>query len=828
VARAWIGSDAAVVRSWGRTSSCARACTGLWLLGALGAFIATAHSQDGGAQQSSALRERTAPRVLELRPLELPDHLLVTPEQLEIIVRIGVDGRGVIEEGKAEGDLRAQLEALIAAARFAPATIDGEAVTARVRLRLQVSAPEPVETPSAEASPSAPARPPAQLEELDRPTLGARAEVDAPRPTARKLELAEMRDVPGAFGDPFRVVETLPGVVPMFSGVPYVYVRGAPPAGTSYVYDGIAMPSLFHLALGPAVIHPTLIGDLDFYAAVPPARFGRRTGGVFSAEGRKPRRDGRVHGEAEVRLLDVSAMIDAPLGDHQLTVAGRYGYPGLLLKLFTDEVTLAYWDYQLRYRVPISNVDRVELTWFGAYDYVGDPRDPSDDSNFSLEFHRAEARIVRERPGLEIGVALQGGYEQSSLGEEVGVHAYRLGPRMWSAFTLSDSARLQVGADMLAAVGRIDRRDDDLEGDFSPPSAMPDPTGPAIDPGLPVDPMAPMAFEPQPFPEEPQTSPFDDPLYVAVAGRNIGGLYAELELDVTEQITVAPGLRVDVWLTGSRTQTALEPRLITSYRPIPWLELHAGAGLGHQVASLPIPLPGFNDVALEQGLQQSISTEAGVELTPFPTLRFDVELFYNHLTGLLLPDLFLDCVDGGISDADDCPNDGSLPRGDVDAYGIELFIKRDASHTLSGWLSYTLGWADGHSAYGGSFTPSFDVRHVGNLVLQWQLGAGFSLGGRLHYRSGKVVRDYEVDASFVRLRLIEERLPAFFRADAQLIYGWTTSWGRMRTSLEWMNVTLSEEAIGLTCEPTELGGRSCEVEYAPAIFFPSLGLRGEF
>ena len=62
-----------------------------------------------------------------------------------------------------------------------------------------------------------------------------------------------MRDVPGAFGDPFRVVDTVPGVLPLLSGVPYVYVRGAPPAGTIYIYDDIAVPALFHLALGPAL-----------------------------------------------------------------------------------------------------------------------------------------------------------------------------------------------------------------------------------------------------------------------------------------------------------------------------------------------------------------------------------------------------------------------------------------------------------------------------------------------------------------------------------------------------------------------------------------------
>jgi hypothetical protein len=47
-------------------------------------------------------------------------------------------------------------------------------------------------------------------------------------------------------GDSFNAVETLPGVVPVFSGVPYLIVRGAPPAGTSEYYDGVPVPALFH------------------------------------------------------------------------------------------------------------------------------------------------------------------------------------------------------------------------------------------------------------------------------------------------------------------------------------------------------------------------------------------------------------------------------------------------------------------------------------------------------------------------------------------------------------------------------------------------------
>src|SRR5450631_578788 len=43
------------------------------------------------------------------------------------------------------------------------------------------------------------------------------------------LSAADVREMPGAFGDPFRAVEALPGVAPVVSGMPFFYIRGAPP-----------------------------------------------------------------------------------------------------------------------------------------------------------------------------------------------------------------------------------------------------------------------------------------------------------------------------------------------------------------------------------------------------------------------------------------------------------------------------------------------------------------------------------------------------------------------------------------------------------------------
>ena len=67
-------------------------------------------------------------------------------------------------------------------------------------------------------------------------------------PRATTLSRAEVRQLPGAFGDPFRAIEALPGVTPIVSGVPFLYVRGAAPGNVGYFLDGIRLPLLYHLA----------------------------------------------------------------------------------------------------------------------------------------------------------------------------------------------------------------------------------------------------------------------------------------------------------------------------------------------------------------------------------------------------------------------------------------------------------------------------------------------------------------------------------------------------------------------------------------------------
>src|SRR5256885_1786862 len=130
----------------------------------------------------------------------------------------------------------------------------------------------------------------------------------------------ELRQVPGSFGDPFRVIESLPGVAQVAWPLALYAVRGANPGNTGFYVDGVRVPALFHFALGPSVIHPFFIEQLDFYAGGYPARYGGYISGIAAATTTTPPSD-RAHVSADVRLFDAGGIVTTPFDEGKGAVA---------------------------------------------------------------------------------------------------------------------------------------------------------------------------------------------------------------------------------------------------------------------------------------------------------------------------------------------------------------------------------------------------------------------------------------------------------------------------------------------------------------------------
>ncbi len=180
---------------------------------------------------------------------------------LELVVEAdGAVSSAVVVEGDEPFAGRARAAAL--QWRFTPAARDGAPVSARIRARVAFTEERPPDAADAAApapAASVPALPPspasaavaaAAPDPLLAPPLDVTIRGRRREAGQTTLSDADVRAMPGAFGDPFRAIEALPSVIPLVSGLPYFSIRGAPANNNGYYVDGIRVPLLFHVGVG--------------------------------------------------------------------------------------------------------------------------------------------------------------------------------------------------------------------------------------------------------------------------------------------------------------------------------------------------------------------------------------------------------------------------------------------------------------------------------------------------------------------------------------------------------------------------------------------------
>src|SRR5690606_28479955 len=174
--------------------------------------------------------------------------------------------------------------------------------------------------------------------------------------TRRTLQRRQLTSVPGTFGDPIRVIQSLPGLArtPFVTG--FLLIRGSNPDDSGVFFDGHRVPLLFHFLGGPSVLNAEFLDQIDLYPGGFPARYGRSIGGIVSVETRSSKSDG-VHGAVDVDFLDAGGYVRFPVTDKvSMAVAGRRSYLDFMLGFFLPEekpgnlliVVPVYDDQQLR------------------------------------------------------------------------------------------------------------------------------------------------------------------------------------------------------------------------------------------------------------------------------------------------------------------------------------------------------------------------------------------------------------------------------------------------------------------------------------------------
>lgn len=690
-----------------------------------------------------------------------------------VVLIVLVDARGAVADVTPASGEEPFVTAAASAARtwtFDPATRNGAPLAARIKMEIAFHAPAPI-APEADARPEAPAAP----EASPSPPAPIVDEVDVrgqrPAPGATSLGRAEVRQLPGAFGDPFRALDALPGVTPIVSGLPFFYVRGAPPGNVGYYLDGVRVPYLFHVGAGPSVIHPGMVDTVDLYPGGYPARFGRYAGGIVAAETTAPRGD--THGEGNIRLFDTGALVETGFAGGRGTalVAGRYSYTAAILSLIAKDTRLDYRDYEARATYDVTPDDRLSLLTFGSYDLVAQTTAGIESVLFASEFYRLDTRWDhRFGPRTTARVAVTGGFDQTRIPGQPRNSQDTLGSiRVEVNHVASDNVTLRAGGD-----AAIDHYTAD--------------TRPYADP------------------DDPDTQRFNS-LFPPRSDVNFG-TWADVKL-VLGPWEVVPGARFDVFNSAGTTALGVDPRIASRLHVAKAVHVVHTFGVVHQPPSFLIPIPGLAIGSLQGGLQRSIQSSAGVEVdlpeaTTATLTAFD-NVFQNMSDTL------------GVAQGNVINNSLKEQRSLGSAVGGELYIKRKLTRRFGGYLSYTLSRST-RSVAREHFLSAFDRTHVANVAVAYDLGRLWRAGTRFTIYTGTPVVPPGGNGLIPPPRsLTPDRDPLFYRLDLRLEKRWNlneakTTW--LSFVAEILNATLHTEVLqGQTIGPVTI---------------PSLGVEGAF
>ncbi|MFT4977644.1 MAG: TonB family protein, partial [Myxococcota bacterium] len=593
----------------------------------------------------------------------------------------------------------------------------------------------------------------------DDEVVGLYEQAREPEVTRRTLTVEEIRRVPGTFGDPVRVIQSLPGAArgPFGSGA--LIIRGSNPEDSRVYVDGVEVPLIYHLGGIVSVLNADTIEAVDYLPGGYRPKYGRGMGGVIDVRTTTefPERDTLSW---STDLIDSGGLYTGRVGKEDkwgVAVGARRSYIDAILAPLSDRIGLSllprWYDYQLK--VAPLDLDRGDLSLF-----VFGFRD-------ELLFSAPEDTALTTERTIDNDLSARYGTHRAI------VH--------W-AMPLGESLDFWT----TAAVG-IDRIEFDLTDDFRFSQDTPTFTlraelpwrlSPAIKlrPGVDAQSVLYNVQITLPFSIE-QLSSFDEIGENETSQINFDGWgfspdpYLDLELTPLqdrEVLLITAGARWTTQRLDNYFAAELDPRLAVRWQATEGGTLKGGSGLYHQ-PPLGTDL-GFEEDGVTIGLEQSWSSELGWEQRFSPALQADVTVFHRSMT---------DRIVSNPAFGEDASQPPSINAGLGRVNGMEFMVRRAPVDRFFGWLSYTLSKSERKdSADQEEWVPfDFDQTNILVAVAGYRLPFDIGVSARAQYVTGNPYSPlsggiYDIDQdsylSFSAGAPNSERQPDYLAVDGRI------------------------------------------------------------
>ena len=617
----------------------------------------------------------------------------------------------------------------------------------------------------------------------------------------RTLTMEEVKRVPGTFGDPVRVIQSLPGAARSPFGSGFLIIRGANPEDSAVYVDGIRVPLIYHLGGLVSILNADLIDSVDYLPGSYGVQYGRSLGGVVDVKTKQEfPEDNQFYWSTDI--IDSGGLVQGRVGDWGVAVAGRRSYIDVFIPLFTENqnftISPKWYDYQVKVQQLNRANGSLSVFAFGYRDRLtaGTNADTAQgsDADFQGDFgsvnsaHRAYVQWKHNfSDDWNMTITPSYGIDSSSVDVGGGVRLTQDQPmfelRAETRWAPSERFNLLLGTDTVV-------------GGFGFTAELPF----SFEDVASFDPLAernPVAFTGDGYFYTPdiylqtEIHPLKDPdRWVIYPGIRFG---AGTLWDVDNP---DPLLQVQGW----------DPRFSTRLKIAENGTLKGGVGLYSQ---WPQPFEAWRpDGSTNLDMEKVLSAEVGIEQQIVPGLNADVSVF-----GKKLYDLIVDNPDAVSVDALYYVNEG-IGR----VYGMEAIIKQDPINNIFGWVSYTLSRSErndypnrttelapdevaGSPSSGDWYLFDLDQTHILTGVMGYQFPRDFGISGQLQYVTGNPYTPYsggiyDLDQDFYTgystAAYNSERLPDFFALNLRADKTFTFEKWQLDAYADFLNVVRGE------------------------------------
>ncbi len=577
--------------------------------------------------------------------------------------------------------------------------------------------------------------------------------------TRRTITMEEVRRIPGTFGDPIRVVQSLPGAARAPLGTGLLIIRGSNPSDSRVYIDGMYIPYIYHLGGFESVVNPDLVSAVDYLPGGYGPQYGRSTGGTVDVTTRSKFPD-RNQITWSTDALDSGGVWLGSFGDkhqHGIGAAARISYIDAILPAFLADdgfsVVPRWWDFQTKYQYQGDNPNKFSILAFGFQDTLllhtpegyAQGTDQNTQGDVGTEYNTYRLGVTWDRnfgTHWSAHVAPSFGSDYAALDVGNSFHLiqakYTLELRAEAKYKHDDHFSAAAGLDFIAGWS-----DFEIQLPFNPAQLAE------------IDALA----ERDPYSLSGTATGFGPDPYVNVTWKPF--------TDV-DKLSLNGGLRMMyVIIPGENEVLAFDPRFSVRWQVVKGTVLKGSTGLYHQP---PQPFQQYrpDDEPVELGAEQAWASSVGIEQDIGPEVQVEVEGFYKDLTGLIVGNRNFGTIDDSYF----------LNAGVGRAYGVEVIARKAPVGNLFGWISYTLSRSERQDYPDEDwYLFDYDQTHILSAVAGYKLPYDLTFGLKVQYTTGNPTTPYslgvyDVDQdSYMAFQTGDansERLPPYWAVSARI------------------------------------------------------------